>query len=407
MTDLIEAERPSPKSKRSRGLVNSITEDSIRSILESVKESKISLDSLENCARDEAARTEEVKGIIEFHIVANSCTKPISKQCSLWLVGLQNVFSHQLPRMPKEYIARLVFDPKHRTLALVKDKKVIGGICFRLFPSQGFSEIVFCAVTSNEQVKGYGTHLMNHLKDYHVRQGILHFLTYADEYAIGYFKKQGFTVDIKLPQSTYLGYIKDYEGATLMGCQLDPSIIYTLFSSVVRKQKEIVRKLIDKKQQEMQRQNPNLVFRDNHTGSIEINTSNNTNSSRENGKNKNRDESGNFSSNSHNNHDKLFNSFKTILNQIKSHSAAWPFVRPVDVTDAPDYYEYIKHPMDLKTMTKRLKNRYYTNKRTFVNDMMRIFDNCRSYNASETEYYKCANTLERFFNKKIAEAGLQ
>lgn len=96
----------------------------------------------------------------------------------MWLVGLQNVFSHQLPRMPKEYITRLVFDPcvawgaqgglvwgnspltlslaacrKHKTLALIKDGRVIGGICFRMFPTQGFTEIVFCAVTSNEQVK--------------------------------------------------------------------------------------------------------------------------------------------------------------------------------------------------------------------------------------------------------------
>lgn len=98
-----------------------------------------------------------------------------------------------------------------------------------MFPSQGFTEIVFCAVTSNEQVKvrkylifnkivkllrsiastvcfsnfelsknfcdsgfsqGYGTHLMNHLKEYHIKHEILNFLTYADEYAIGYFKKQ-------------------------------------------------------------------------------------------------------------------------------------------------------------------------------------------------------------------------
>lgn len=42
---------------------------------------------------------------------------------------------------------------KHKTLALIKDGRVIGGICFRMFPSQGFTEIVFCAVTSNEQVK--------------------------------------------------------------------------------------------------------------------------------------------------------------------------------------------------------------------------------------------------------------
>ena len=62
------------------------------------------------------------------------------------------------------YSLRLVFDPKHKTLALVKDGRPIGGICFRMFCTQGFTEIVFCAVTSNEQVKGYGTHLMNHLK---------------------------------------------------------------------------------------------------------------------------------------------------------------------------------------------------------------------------------------------------
>ena len=86
-----------------------------------------------------------------------------------------------------------------------------------MFSSQGFSEIVFCAVTSNEQVKGYGTHLMNHLKDYHIRNGVFHFLTFADEFAIGYFKKQGFSKDIKLAKSVYQGYIKDYEGATLMG----------------------------------------------------------------------------------------------------------------------------------------------------------------------------------------------
>lgn len=118
-----------------------------------------------------------------------------------------------------EYITRLVFDPKHKTLALIKDGRPIGGICFRMFSSQGFSEIVFCAVTSNEQVKGYGTHLMNHLKDYHIRNGVFHFLTFADEFAIGYFKKQGFSKDIKLAKSVYQGYIKDYEGATLMGKQ--------------------------------------------------------------------------------------------------------------------------------------------------------------------------------------------
>ena len=38
--------------------------------------------------------------------------------------------------------------------------------------------------------QGYGTHMMNTLKDYSIKHSILHFLTYADEFAIGYFRKQ-------------------------------------------------------------------------------------------------------------------------------------------------------------------------------------------------------------------------
>lgn len=64
-----------------------------------------------NVARDAAAKAEEKRGEIEFHIVGNSLTHPISKESMLWLLGLQSVFSHQLPDMPKEYISQLVFDP--------------------------------------------------------------------------------------------------------------------------------------------------------------------------------------------------------------------------------------------------------------------------------------------------------
>lgn len=57
--------------------------------------------------------------------------------------------------------------------------------------SQRFGEIAFCAITADEQVKGYGTRLMNHLKQ-HARDadGLTHFLTYADNNAVGYFVKQ-------------------------------------------------------------------------------------------------------------------------------------------------------------------------------------------------------------------------
>uniref|UniRef100_A0AAQ5YI74 Histone acetyltransferase n=1 Tax=Amphiprion ocellaris TaxID=80972 RepID=A0AAQ5YI74_AMPOC len=348
-------------------------------------------------ARDEAARLEERRGVIEFHVIGNSLNQKPNKRILMWLVGLQNVFSHQLPRMPKEYITRLVFDPKHKTLSLIKDGRVIGGICFRMFPSQGFTEIVFCAVTSNEQVKGYGTHLMNHLKEYHIKHEILNFLTYADEYAIGYFKKQGFSKDIKVPKAKYVGYIKDYEGATLMGCELNPSIPYTEFSVIIKKQKEIIKKLIERKQAQIRKVYPGLSCFKDGVRQIPIESIPGIRETgwKPVGKGKELKDP-----------DQLYSTLKTILQHVKSHQNAWPFMEPVKKTEAPGYYQVIRFPMDLKTMSERLKSRYYTTRKLFMADMQRIFTNCREYNPPESEYYKCANLLEKFFYTKIKEAGL-
>lgn len=56
---------------------------------------------------------------------------------------------------------------------------------------QGLGEIAFCAVAANQQVRGFGTRLMNHTKAMaRDRDGLTHFLTYADNNAVGYFTKQ-------------------------------------------------------------------------------------------------------------------------------------------------------------------------------------------------------------------------
>lgn len=130
--------------------------------------------------------------------------------------------------MPKDYIARLVYDFAHLSMAIVKmPLEVIGGITFREFRHRQFAEIVFFAVSSDQQVKGYGAHLMNHFKDYVRATGpVMHFLTYADNYATGYFQKQGFTKEISLAKSIWMGLIKDYEGGTLMQCSMLPRIRY-------------------------------------------------------------------------------------------------------------------------------------------------------------------------------------
>lgn len=69
---------------------------------------------------------------------------------------------------------------------------------------------------------------MDHFKA-HIRKAfpdMMHFLTYADNYAVGYFEKQGFSKEISLDRSVWAGYIKDYEGGTIMQCTMLPKINY-------------------------------------------------------------------------------------------------------------------------------------------------------------------------------------
>ncbi|GLH11979.1 Nucleosome-remodeling factor subunit NURF301 [Gryllus bimaculatus] len=108
----------------------------------------------------------------------------------------------------------------------------------------------------------------------------------------------------------------------------------------------------------------------------------------------------------YNDPEKLFTTLKNVLNTIKNHSAAWPFLEPVNKNVVPDYYDHIKYPMDLKTMGERLKARYYITRRLFIADMTRIFNNCRHYNGPDNEYHRCADTLEKYFQTHMKELGL-
>lgn len=62
-------------------------------------------------ATDEAPKMEEKRNIIQLHVIGNSLTEPVPKQTMMWLIGLQDVFSYHLPRMPRTYITQLLFDP--------------------------------------------------------------------------------------------------------------------------------------------------------------------------------------------------------------------------------------------------------------------------------------------------------
>eukprot|EP00966_Prymnesium_polylepis_P075603 1753157-Prymnesium_polylepis.2 len=99
--------------------------------------------------------------------------------------------------MGKQYIARLVLDRQHESLACVYEGQVVGGITYRPHRTQAFAEVVFCAVSADHQMHGYGARIMNQLMEHVKRDGITHLLTYADNYAIGYFRKQGFHKQVR------------------------------------------------------------------------------------------------------------------------------------------------------------------------------------------------------------------
>lgn len=152
-------------------------------------------------AREAFLSKAEADGDLAFAYLAHEGAP--SPATALWLVGLKGVYARQLPNMPREYIARLVFDPTHRSVAIVRrGGAVVGGITYRAFPAPSLlGEVAFCAVMAAEQVKGFGTRLMNHCKAAaRDRDGLGALLTYADNNAVGYFAKQGFTKEISLPR---------------------------------------------------------------------------------------------------------------------------------------------------------------------------------------------------------------
>ena len=87
---------------------------------------------------------------------------------------------------------------------------------------------------------------MNKLKDHCKDQGLQYFLTYADNNAIGYFKKQGFNMALKMPMEKWKEYIKDYDGGTLMEAYCNLMIDYSNLSEIIKQQKNKIKEFTSK-----------------------------------------------------------------------------------------------------------------------------------------------------------------
>lgn len=358
---------------------------------------------------EKPAVIEERNGDISFQVVNNDG----NANSHIVLTGLKCIFQKQLPKMPKDYIARLVYDRTHMSIAIVKHPpagsyaessnlpgEIIGGITYRPFRGRQFAEIVFCAISSDQQVKGYGAHLMNHLKDYvKATSDVMHFLTYADNYAIGYFKKQGFTKEITLDKPKWMGYIKDYEGGTIMQCSMLPKIRYLESGRMLLKQKAIVHAKIRAVSKSYEVHQPPAQWRKCKPGQpltqidpLTIAAIKATGWSEDMdlmARQPRRNPS----------HSLLMSLHSTLANS----SAAWPFMLPVNGDEVHDYYDVIKEPMDLATMEQKLDKDQYETVEDFIKDVLLIVRNCKRYNAETTPYAKAANKLEKELWKKVRE----
>lgn len=373
--------------------------------------------------RDAKLKAEEACGNIECRVISNDG----QAANYVLLTALKNIFQKQLPKMPREYITRLIYDRNHKSLLILRpataeeQKKttgldseeegvldievkkalrmvVVGGITYKGFFDRGFIEIVFCAISSTEQVKGYGSYLMNHMKEQAKKEGPLvqHFLTYADNYAVGYFQKQGYTKDITLDRSIWAGYIKDYDGGTLMQCTMVPGIDYLNVYSQLYEQKLALLRVIDSRLG-CARVYPGLTSKiarkpADIPGVVEAGWS---------------EELAQLAqalasqTSAQDHRTRLYLVLKPLLNDLIHHPASWPFRKPVDPNEVPDYLSVITAPMDLSTMSKRLESEHYKSIAEFTADLKLIADNCRRYNDPDTTYYKNANILENFYFEKL------
>ncbi|TBU18655.1 chromatin remodeling transcription factor [Ordospora colligata] len=369
------------------------------------------------------------------------------------LFKAKNLFGRQLSKMPGEYILRQVFDPKHACMMFVDEKdNVVAGICYRPFFERSFVEIVFLAVDYEFQVKGVGGFLMDVFKemikmdiksyendymndvmamcricrkevkyldmfenepDRSGRQS-LYLIAYADVFAVGFFKKQGFCEDGVFDK--WIGYIKDYDGGTIVECKVFWEINYLRKDEVI----ELMRRRVDEEMRNVNGYSEMHRIED-YSKVKSVRDIPGINKGLDNMKCISKIDSGvndmkgipdiNEGEERAGDKDKISeeSEAKTTMRMfimymicdLKMNACAWPFLKPVSANDVPNYYKYIKKPMDISKMAKKVEDGIYKSVREFEEDVRQMITNCLSYNGKDTQYYKCGQVLVKHFEMRM------
>lgn len=298
-------------------------------------------------------------------MISNDASKPSRKI----LKRLKLLYQTQIPKMPNDILTHLTYNPSHKSLVIIQRPfNIIAGITFETHEDHGFADILLCAVLSDEQVKGYGTLLMAQLRRYLKATSLVtQLLTYADNFAMGYFEKQCFTTEITLPKAAWLKYVEDYEGGILMQCSVDAQR-HTVALDNEENIQDGFAMVHEQPQQSSTDDTTPIDAQQPHDAS----------------------------------HPNLLQHF---LYQIQSHPQAWPFLKPVDRIQVPTYYTIITSPIDLSTMNAKLETGAYTSLKHLVADLSLMFRNCRQYYDAGSLYVKCADRLEAYMEDQLKILG--
>ncbi len=79
--------------------------------------------------------------------------------------------------------------------------------------------------------------------------------------------------------------------------------------------------------------------------------------------------------------------------QISQHRNGTIFHNPIKPSEAPDYYDIVKRPVDLKTIKSRVKDGVIANSLEFQRDIYLMFANAMIYNRPGSDVYIMAEDV--------------
>lgn len=88
-----------------------------------------------------------------------------------------------------------------------------------------------------------------------------------------------------------------------------------------------------------------------------------------------------------------FDFCKEITEKLLRHNLCMDFVYPVP-DEVPNYRKVIAHPMDLGTISEKLKHREYKTAMEWKSDIMLVWDNAMKYNPPDTGLHKVAQMMK-------------